>query len=174
MKPNYLYGSWSWTPSSRKISQWQLDSFQAFPFIGINIITLPIQKYIMWYGWFTTEEKSCTNDSITFINVDNNYCVYRSQCRWKYWYTYHWKHPLKLLYPYIIWSVKAIHIVILDTKFNWFRGKNLDRNMKTICLLLLRGYKYIYIYIIERGSVESLTDWVNGWRTDKFSLIWGK
>ena len=36
-----------------------------------NTTTLTLQKGGIWYGWFDTEETSCTNASITFLNVND-------------------------------------------------------------------------------------------------------
>ena len=51
----------------------------------------------------------------------------------------------KLLYSYTTWSVKVIHIWILDIKFNWFRGANTENNMTNylISYILKKRKKYI-------------------------------
>ena len=59
-------------PPSRTVRQRHLDEFKPFPFLGINNITVPIQNGGRSYGWFTTEETSCTSSSIAFLNVDNS------------------------------------------------------------------------------------------------------
>ena len=42
------------------------------PFLGDNNITVRLQNSGIWSGWFTTKEKICTNDSTTFLNIDNS------------------------------------------------------------------------------------------------------
>ena len=151
MKPNYWYDSGVWTPYSKEVIQVHLDESQAITFIGRNNITVPLQKVSIWYGLFNTEETSCTNYSITFLNVDNKYRVYGRQYRWNYFCTYHWKHSWKLLYLCITWYVKEIHIGILDPKVNWFRGKNPEHNMtnqfSTLILRFFKKYRYTFIGI---------------------------
>ena len=117
---------------SKQYHKWNMkpNEFQTFQFLVIKNITVPLQKGIIWYGWFTTKDTSLTNNSITFLNVYNNCRVYERQFRWHYWYTYHWNKFWQWLYLYMIWSAKAINIEILDPKVNWFRGDTLYQNMK--------------------------------------------
>ena len=41
-------------------------------FLEDNYIDLPFQKGDRWSGWLTTEDTSCTNNSIIFLNLDNS------------------------------------------------------------------------------------------------------
>ena len=61
-------------PSSTTVKQYHSDEFKPSTFLGINNITVPVKKGSRWYGWFTAEEKSCKNSSITYFNdsVDNS------------------------------------------------------------------------------------------------------
>ena len=42
------------------------------PFLEENNSTVTLQKFGRGSGWFTAEDKSCKNASITFLNVDNS------------------------------------------------------------------------------------------------------
>ena len=59
--------------------------FNPLPSLEDNNTTLSLKKGGILYGWLATEETSCTNYSITVINVDNstlytefNECVFIS------------------------------------------------------------------------------------------------
>ena len=54
-------------PSSGTVRQCHLGGFQPSPYIGINIITLPVNKGGRWYVWLTSEEAGCKNDSIRYF-----------------------------------------------------------------------------------------------------------
>ena len=61
----------SLTPFSRTVIQCYLDKFQSYLFIGMNNITVPLQKGNIWSGWLTAEEKFYTNASVPFLNFYN-------------------------------------------------------------------------------------------------------
>ena len=42
------------------------------PLLEDNNITVTIQKGGRWSEWLTTEDTSCTNNSIIFLNLDNS------------------------------------------------------------------------------------------------------
>ena len=53
----------------------QLDNFpwihySPLSFLEDNNSTSPLQKGGIVSGWFTSEEKSCTNSSVNFLNID--------------------------------------------------------------------------------------------------------
>ena len=72
MKPNYWYDSGIWHTSNMKVKKWHLDALKPALFFVINNITIILQKGSRYYGWLTSEDKSCTNSSITLFNVDNS------------------------------------------------------------------------------------------------------
>ena len=86
--------------------------------------------------------KSYNNASITFLNIS---VVYWRQILWHYYYTCHWNHFWKLLYSYITWYTKVIHVYIIGLKLNWLKRGNTEYNgtshMFTTNLSL--GGKYI-------------------------------
>ena len=47
-------------------------NYKPLPFFDDNNSTVPLQKGGRGSRGFTAEETSCTNDSITFFNVDNS------------------------------------------------------------------------------------------------------
>ena len=73
-KTKYLIWCRVFSPSYRSFRKCHLDEFQPSPFLGRNIITVPVKNGGRWYGWLTSEETSCNNASINCFNysVDNS------------------------------------------------------------------------------------------------------
>ena len=131
--PLYQYFS----PYPRTVRQFNLDEFQLSPFLGINIITVPVKKGSRWYGWLTAEVGSCKNDSITYFKdviynsiLDDkvNTCgiidIHNIEVTF-YNDHIHALHdiPNRYIYGYLISSEATIHNMILQN----------------ICLLLIWG-----------------------------------
>ena len=128
MKMNYLYISVIWTPFSRIVRPCHLHVLQDLLFVWIKIITVPLQKGSRGCGWLTAEEKSYTNNSITFLNVDNITLYTEFKSGGIIYVHIHLKHLWPWIYPYITQYFKAIRIGILDPKVNLLRDNNPENN----------------------------------------------
>ena len=116
------------------------NEFKPYPFLGIKNITAPLQRGIIWYGWLTTEGKSCTNASINFLNFDkSNLYTEGNVCAIDPIPTIEGKFEKDYIHILYDLSKRCIYGYLIYKKFGSEETIHNIIIWQTTCLLLLRG-----------------------------------